>query len=62
MSYTEEAVRAKLSALNESTDSIVSVAQWIMFHRSCSLAFGVVGHFTEIRATDDTPTKLRNCG
>ena len=32
-SYTDETVRAKLSALNDSQDSIVAVAQWIMFHR-----------------------------
>jgi len=33
MSYTDDAVKAKLSALNESQEAIVTVAQWIMFHR-----------------------------
>jgi len=33
MSYTEDAVKAKLSSLNDQQESIVSVAQWIMFHR-----------------------------
>lgn len=33
MSYTGDAVRAKLSALNETQEAIVTVAQWIMFHR-----------------------------
>ena len=33
MAYTEDAVKAKLSALNETQESIVTVAQWIMFHR-----------------------------
>jgi len=33
MAYNNDAVLAKLSSLNESQDSIVSVAQWIMFHR-----------------------------
>lgn len=33
MSYTDDAVLAKLSALNESHDSIATAAQWIMFHR-----------------------------
>ncbi|KAI2602435.1 DUF618-domain-containing protein [Hypoxylon sp. NC1633] len=33
MSYTDDSVLAKLSALSEASDSIVSVAQWIMFHR-----------------------------
>lgn len=33
MAYADDAVRAKLSALNETQDSIVSVAQWVMFHR-----------------------------
>lgn len=34
MAYADDAVRAKLSALNETQESIVSVAQWIIFHRS----------------------------
>jgi regulator of Ty1 transposition protein 103 len=34
-SYTDETVRSKLSALNDSQDAIVAVAQWIMFHRCC---------------------------
>ncbi|KAL8758473.1 MAG: hypothetical protein Q9184_003914, partial [Pyrenodesmia sp. 2 TL-2023] len=33
MAYTDDAVKAKLSSLNETQESIVSVAQWIMFHR-----------------------------
>jgi regulator of Ty1 transposition protein 103 len=33
MAYSDEAVKAKLAALNETQDSIVSNAQWIMFHR-----------------------------
>ncbi|KAK5742047.1 hypothetical protein LTR17_003555 [Elasticomyces elasticus] len=33
MAYTPDAVLAKLSTLNESQDSIVSVAQWLLFHR-----------------------------
>ncbi|RFU29985.1 hypothetical protein B7463_g6366, partial [Scytalidium lignicola] len=33
MAYTDDAVLAKLSALNETQESIVTVAQWIMFHR-----------------------------
>ncbi|EPE31756.1 ENTH/VHS [Glarea lozoyensis ATCC 20868] len=33
MSYTDDAVLAKLSALNETQESIVTVAQWVMFHR-----------------------------
>jgi len=36
MAYTDDAVLAKLSALNESHDSIATAAQWIMFHRSVS--------------------------
>lgn len=37
MAYADDGVRAKLSALNETQDSIVSVAQWVMFHRSVFL-------------------------
>ncbi|RJE25496.1 hypothetical protein PHISCL_02179 [Aspergillus sclerotialis] len=33
MSYSDEAVSAKLSALNETQEGIVTVAQWVMFHR-----------------------------
>ncbi|OGE51563.1 hypothetical protein PENARI_c013G02683 [Penicillium arizonense] len=33
MAYTDDAVKAKLSALNDSQESIVTVAQWVMFHR-----------------------------
>ncbi|RAL60571.1 hypothetical protein DID88_009767 [Monilinia fructigena] len=33
MAYNDDAVLAKLSALNETQESIVTVAQWIMFHR-----------------------------
>lgn len=33
MAYTPDAVLTKLSSLTETQDSIVSVAQWIMFHR-----------------------------
>ena len=31
--YNDETVLSKLSALNDSQDAIVAVAQWIMFHR-----------------------------
>ncbi|KAF2759197.1 DUF618-domain-containing protein [Pseudovirgaria hyperparasitica] len=33
MAYTDDAVKAKLSALNETQDGIMGVAQWVMFHR-----------------------------
>jgi hypothetical protein len=33
MAYTDDAVLSKLSALNESHESIATTAQWIMFHR-----------------------------
>ncbi|KAL9120592.1 MAG: hypothetical protein Q9187_002848 [Circinaria calcarea] len=33
MAYNDDAVKAKLSALNETQESIVTVAQWVMFHR-----------------------------
>ncbi|KAF2727817.1 DUF618-domain-containing protein [Polyplosphaeria fusca] len=33
MALQDEAVKARLSSLNESQDSIVGVSQWIMFHR-----------------------------
>ncbi|KAH9825492.1 hypothetical protein Tdes44962_MAKER04194 [Teratosphaeria destructans] len=33
MAYSDDAVRHKLSSLNETQDSITTNAQWIMFHR-----------------------------
>ncbi|KAI9736982.1 MAG: hypothetical protein M1834_000571 [Cirrosporium novae-zelandiae] len=33
MAYTDDAVKGKLSALNETQDSIVTTAQWLIFHR-----------------------------
>ncbi|KAF8423608.1 RNA polymerase II-binding domain-containing protein [Tirmania nivea] len=33
MSYSDETVLSKLSALNETQESVVSIAQWVMFHR-----------------------------
>lgn len=41
MSYTGDAVRAKLSALNETQEAIVTVAQWIMFHRYADTALPI---------------------
>lgn len=38
MAYNDDAVLARLSALNESHDSIATAAQWIMFHRYDTLA------------------------
>ena len=43
MSFSDEALKAKLSTLNETQDSIVTVSQWIMFHRyDCSQIIQVV--------------------
>ncbi|EMC94058.1 hypothetical protein BAUCODRAFT_53492, partial [Baudoinia panamericana UAMH 10762] len=33
MAYSPEAVRAKLTSLNETQDSIVATSQWLLFHR-----------------------------
>ncbi|KAF2251740.1 DUF618-domain-containing protein [Trematosphaeria pertusa] len=33
MAFTEDSLRAKLSSLNETQDSISTVGQWILFHR-----------------------------
>lgn len=37
MAYTDEGVLAKLSALNETQESIVTVAQWVLFHKYVDL-------------------------
>jgi hypothetical protein len=31
--YTDDAVKAKLSSLNDTHDSVVNVAQWLLFHK-----------------------------
>lgn len=42
MAYTDDAVKAKLSALNETQESIVTVAQWVMFHRYRDVVLRVI--------------------
>lgn len=41
MAYNDDAVLARLSALNESHDSIATAAQWIMFHKYETTAFSI---------------------
>jgi len=66
MAYTDDAVKAKLASLTETQDSIVSVAQWIMFHRYARLLFllqslmaynasRITVHPLTAIPTDDTP-------
>lgn len=57
--YTDDAVKAKLSSLNDTHDSVVNVAQWLLFHRFVASAFGVnVTHF----ALGDTQLELQSSG
>lgn len=42
MAYNDDAVLARLSALNESHDSIATAAQWIMFHKYEAAFFSTV--------------------
>ena len=42
MAYNDDAVLARLSALNESHDSIATAAQWIMFHKYEAEAFSIL--------------------
>jgi hypothetical protein len=46
MSYTDDAVKAKMSALNETQEAIVTVAQWIMFHKYAVNPFLLKTHFS----------------
>ena len=41
MAFTDDAVLAKLSALNETQESIVTVAQWVLFHKYLTLLLTV---------------------
>ncbi|KAL1609503.1 hypothetical protein SLS59_001008 [Nothophoma quercina] len=38
MAFTEDSLKAKLSSLNETQDSISTVGQWILFHRKLTSA------------------------
>ena len=68
MAYTDDAVKAKLSALNETQESIVTVAQWVMFHRYGN--FPVANHslthplilLTDLSFAGDTLIALLHCG
>lgn len=42
MAYNDDAVLARLSALNESHDSIATAAQWIMFHKYEAAVLSIV--------------------
>jgi hypothetical protein len=58
MAYTDDAVKAKLSALNDSQESIVTVAQWVMFHRySAPLLTPNQGDLLTQNALDDMPNE-----
>ena len=59
MSYAPDAVRAKLSALNETQESIVSVAQWVMFHRSVYfLDYCLYSTYNRVRRRADETVQL----
>ena len=64
MAYTDDAVKAKLSALNETQESIVTVAQWVMFHRYGN--FPVANHslvlLTDFSFAGDTLIALLHYG
>lgn len=44
MAFSDEALRAKLATLNETQDSIVSVSQWITFHKYVTADINTTGH------------------
>ncbi|OCK73428.1 DUF618-domain-containing protein [Lepidopterella palustris CBS 459.81] len=57
MAYTDDAVKAKLSALNDTQEGIVTVAQWIMFHRRHA---DRTAQLWMQRLKDSTPSKRLN--
>jgi hypothetical protein len=57
MAYNDDSVRAKLSALNETQEGIVTVAQWVMFHRQ--VLPGLDTQWLGIRFTNSV---IRNIG
>ncbi len=44
MAFTDDAVLAKLSALNETQESIVTVAQWVLFHKYVAFTAHLTKH------------------
>ncbi|KAJ4290287.1 hypothetical protein N0V90_010503 [Kalmusia sp. IMI 367209] len=54
MAFTEDSLKAKLSSLNETQDSISSVGQWILFHRRHAEK---IAHLWSQRVKDSTPNK-----
>lgn len=56
MAYTDDSVLARLSALNDSHDSIATAAQWIMFHRY------VLSHVERCSLTTSLQTPCRSNG
>ena len=57
MAYTDDAVKAKLSALNETQESIVTVAQWVMFHRYGNFP----GAKSFIHSSSHSSSRLTSC-
>ncbi|KPI39222.1 uncharacterized protein AB675_5217 [Cyphellophora attinorum] len=57
MSYTDEALKAKLSTLNETQDSIVSVSQWIQFFKRHA---DKIANVWLVRLRDVQPAKRLN--
>lgn len=57
MAYNDEALKAKLSTLNETQESIVSVSQWITFHRRHADRIAQVWH---ARLRDVPPPRRLN--
>ncbi|KAJ9607199.1 hypothetical protein H2200_008271 [Cladophialophora chaetospira] len=57
MSFSDEALKAKLSTLNETQDSIVSVSQWIMFHKRHA---DRIANYWLTRLRDSPPPKRLN--
>lgn len=64
MAYTDDAVLAKLSALNETQESIVTVAQWVMFHRyeAQTKHPSVTGCIILTQQTGDMQIERASCG
>ena len=57
MAYSDEALKAKLSTLNETQDSIVSVSQWVIFHRRHA---GNIANLWHARLRELPPPKRLN--
>lgn len=62
MAFSDDAVLARLSSLNESHDSIATASQWIMFHRYGAMSYTEIHQMLIFIGLGATPIALYKSG